>query len=175
MQEGGSIPLPSGVTPDLTVHTTAYLSFRPNPVGVGQTILVNMWETPPLHVSRYFVGYTVTIEKPDGTTETITKNSYRADTTAWFEYIPDQVGTYKLKFDKPGGYFPAGNYTIHAGAFFGTTTIDIYTNFTQSCYYEPSSTGWQTLTVQQDQVFSWPPSPLPTDYWTRPVEPGNRE
>ena len=175
LQEGGSIPLPNGVTADLTEQTTAYLSFRPSPVGVGQAVLVNMWITPPLHVSRYIVGYTVTIQKPDGTTETHTLNSYRADTTAWFTFTPDQAGTYKFKFDNPGAYYPAGNYTIHAGAFFGTTLVDVYTNFTQSCYYTPSSTGWQTLTVQQDMVASWPPSPLPTDYWTRPVQPDNRE
>ena len=26
-----------------------------------------------------------------------------------------------------------------------------------------------------EQVFSCPPSPLPTDYWTRPISPNNRE
>ena len=41
-----------------------------------------MWITPALHVSRYIVGYVVSIQKPDGTTETKTLNSYRADTTA---------------------------------------------------------------------------------------------
>jgi len=31
-QEGGSIPLPAGVTPDLTYESISYMSFRPNPV-----------------------------------------------------------------------------------------------------------------------------------------------
>ncbi|MCX8178179.1 MAG: hypothetical protein N3F10_07825, partial [Candidatus Bathyarchaeota archaeon] len=51
MREGGSIPLPSGVTPDHRVRTVACLSFRPNPVGVGQPVLINAWLMPPPHVS----------------------------------------------------------------------------------------------------------------------------
>ena len=66
MQEGGSYTtIPAGVTPDVTLPTSAYLSFRPNPVGLGQVFLVNMWLTPSIHVSRYMSDYKVTIQKPD--------------------------------------------------------------------------------------------------------------
>jgi len=42
MQEGGSTPGPlaSGVTAAVTVETYAFLSFRPNPVSVGQAVLI---------------------------------------------------------------------------------------------------------------------------------------
>ena len=60
-------PLQPGVTPDYTIKTTAHLSFRPNPVGLYQVFLVNMWTSPALHRSRYHPDYTVTITKPDGT------------------------------------------------------------------------------------------------------------
>jgi hypothetical protein len=172
MQEGGSTPLPSGVTPDYSVDTHNFLSFRPNPVGVGQSILVNMWVEPPIHVSRYMTGYKVTITKPDGTTDTKTLTSYRGDSTAWFEYTVEQAGTWKLKFDFPGAYFPAGNYTAPVG---GATISGTIVNFPLSCYYKPSSTAEQELTVQSEMVASWPPSALPTDYWTRPVAFANRE
>jgi len=174
MQEGGSVPLPPGVTPDVTIPTAAYLSFRPNPVGVGQTILVNIWLTPSIHVARYFSDYKVTITDPDGNEDVRTLDSYRADTTAWFEYVVDQVGTWKLKFDFLGGYFPAGNYTIHEGAWI-SQQADRVVSFEESLYYQPSSTPESELVVQEEQVLSWPPSPLPTDYWTRPVSPANRE
>jgi len=39
---------------------------------------------------------------------------------------------------------------------------------------KPASTGWQNLTVQQAPIMSWY-SPLPTGYWTRPVNVNNRE
>jgi hypothetical protein len=67
MQEGGSIPLPAGVTPDETYETIAHMNFRPNPIGVNQPLLVNIWMQPPVHISHYQTGYTVTLTKPDGT------------------------------------------------------------------------------------------------------------
>jgi hypothetical protein len=41
VQEGGSVPLPAGVTPGATYETIAYMSFRPNPIGLNQPLLVN--------------------------------------------------------------------------------------------------------------------------------------
>jgi len=168
-QNQGSIPLSPSQVPAtaLRVKTRAFLSFRPNPVGLNQIFLVNMWLNPPTHKSRYLTNYTVTIQKPNGDTEVIKMKSYPADTTAWFEYIADQEGTWKLKFDFPGGYF---NTSQVPGGFMEPSVVTI-----GECYYEPSSTGWQELVVQKDIVASWPPSPLPTDYWTRPVSPENRE
>jgi len=170
-QSNGSVLLAAGVTPDVVFDVVPYLSFRPNPVGVGQTVLVNMWITPGPAVSRYVTGYKVTITKPDGTTDVQTLNSYYADGTAWFEYVVDQVGEWKLKFDMPGAYWPAGNYTIPEGV----SNAGFTESFSRSLYYPPVSTEEQTLTVQEEQVLSWPPSSLPTDYWTRPVEYANRE
>jgi hypothetical protein len=170
---GASIPLPAGVTPDYTTISYAYLSARPPVLGIGQTLLVNVWICPGVFVGNYFVGYVVTVTKPDGTTEKITLNSYNGDATSWFEYVPDTIGTYKFKFDFPGGYFPAANYYTNPGAFFGAGT---WTNMTQSRYYKPASTPYETnVTVQSEMISSWPPSPLPTDYWTRPVHFENRE
>jgi hypothetical protein len=151
VQEGGSIQLPSGVTPDFSVGTNSFLSFRPSPVGMGQSILVNVWVEPPIHVSRYMNGYKVTITKPDGTQDFKELTSYRGDSTAWFEYAVDQVGTWKIKFDFPGAYFPAGNYTVPEG-----TAVYMPRNveFTESCYYKPSSTSEEELVVQSDLVAS---------------------
>ncbi len=171
LQEGGGIRLPSGVTPDMEWKVDPYLSFRPNPVGVGQQILVNLWTVQGPSFTRYFTDFKVTFTKPDKTTEAITLNSYRADSTAWFEYIPDQVGTWKVKFEFPGQYFPAGNYSMPPG----TSNAGFTESYTRSLYYKPTSTAEQTLIVQDKVVLPWPESPLPTDYWTRPIPPEHRE
>ena len=163
--------MPAGVTPDFTTETTAFLSFRPNPVGVNQIILVNLWVTPAINPSRYLKDFKVTITKPDGDTEEVVMDSYRADATAWFEWVVDQVGDWKLKFDFQGAYFAAGNYTTAPGAFGGSGNV----SFPQSAWYKPSSSPVRTLRVQEAMVASWPLSPLPTDYWTRPVHVENRE
>jgi len=164
--EGGQ-PLPAGVTPDYVFETRAFMSFRPNPVGKDQVFLVNLWTNPALHKSRYHTSYVVTIQKPDGSTVTVgPMPSYPADTTAWFEYLADQEGTWKLKFEFGGSYFPAADVP---GGFMESPIVHL-----NSTYYEPSSTDWQELTVQTEQGISWPPSPLPTDYWTWPISPENR-
>ena len=171
MQEGGSMPLPAGVVADEILDTRAFLSFRPNPVGVNQPILVNLWLNPPLHISRYFSDYKVTFTDPSGQAHVVEIDSYRADATAWFEFTPELVGDWIVKFEFPGGYFPPGNYTTYPGAFYGSGV----TSFERSVYYEPSATPEQTLTVQEDIVYSWPDLGLPTDYWERPVSVEHRE
>lgn len=168
---------PAGVTPAIVVDVDPYLSFRPNPIGVGQTLLVNIWATPPPAANRYLSYFTVTITAPNGNTDEFGPfNSYVADGTAWFEYVPDQVGEYKLKFDFGGTYFPAG---VYIGGVLNGTGVPIGFNAAPSTYastwFRPASTNEQTLNVQSEMVPSWPPSPLPTDYWTRPVPPLNRE
>ena len=166
----GSIPLSPNQVPATAkrIKTNAYMSFRPNPIGVGQIFLVNLWIVPPTHKSRYLSNYTVTIVKPSGKTEVIKLDSYPADATAWFEYLADEPGTWKIKFEFPGGYFREADLP---GAWDEPPTVHL-----GECYYEPSSTGWQELIVLENYTAqSWPPSPLPVDYWTRPIQPLNRE
>ncbi len=170
-------PLPSGAAVNVTVPTTAHLSFRPTTIGLDQTFLINFWTSPGIHVERKHFDYTVTITKPDGTKDVIKMDSFPADGTAWFEYVATQIGEWKLKFDFLGTYFPDGYYfdgtvydspadagTIDTGGqqFRGLAYI-------QGAYYQPSSTPEQTLTVTENIVRSWPEFPTPTDYWTRPL------
>jgi hypothetical protein len=167
-------PLPSGVTPQFTIASYGALSVTPNPVGVGQMLLVNVWTIPGMPPYFYMQGYTVYVKKPDGTTETIGPyDSYMADATAWFNYIPDQVGTYSFKFESAGTYIPPGIYASNPTG----QALSAAGNYTlgASIYYTSFSTDWQDVTVQQDMVASYPPAPLPTDYWKRPIYPDNRE
>ena len=169
-------PLPAGVTPEFTYQPHAYLSFSPNPIGIGQELLVNAWTIPAPGANRAHTGYTITITKPDGTTYVVGPvNSFVADGTYWFTYVPDQIGTWKIQFTYAGDYYPAGRYvdgllnnSAGPGGFLDQRDYP-------STYYLPDSTQEQTLTVQQDLVASWPPSALPTDYWSRPISLENRE
>ena len=173
---GGAVP--TGVTPDVTLQTTPYISFSPNPIGVGQSLLVNVWLQPSTSVSRAHTTFTVTITKPDKTVLTVGPFcSYEGDATGWFNYVPDAAGNYTLQFNFGGDYYPAGTYTEGVVNSTATTTVSSAAKYvaTQSCYYAPSSTATYTLVVQQNFVSSWPVSTLPTDYWTRPIVPDNRE
>jgi hypothetical protein len=166
----GPAQVPSGVTPSLLVDTNPYLSMSPNPTGIGQYILVNFWITPPPAAQRFLAGFTVAFTKPDGTQDIVGPfNSYIADGTCWFNYVVDQIGDWTFKFDFKGEYFPAGYYLN--GVLMTNTSGTYY----PSMYYKPASTNEQKFTVVSNQVFSWPPAQLPTDYWTRPIASQNRE
>ena len=181
--------VPTGVTPSISVPTEAFMSITPYPVGINQTVLVNIWMEPPTNTNRYYSGFYVNITKPDGTTETVGPlNSYLGDSTAYFTYTVNQLGDWKFQFSFAGNYFPPGWYfqgvvypsyaaippaliaAINPAflAFSGPIQL-------QDAYYKPSTSPVTTITVQQQQVVSWPPAPLPTDYWTRPIPIDYRE
>lgn len=161
-------PLAAGIVPDIQVQTWALLSVRPTTVGVGQPVLVNLETQPAPGVDRLHLDYTVTITAPDGTEDVRVIESYPDDGTMWFEFVPDQVGEYKLKFDFLGTYFPAGRYLDGVGPP-AVNDVTGGTLFTESVYFKPTSTPERIVTVQEDWVESWPEGDLPSDYWTRPV------
>jgi hypothetical protein len=178
-----TVDVPTGETPSRSATTIAHISFRPRVVGNGQSVLVNLWiEATTLAANyQFFKAYQVTITKPDGTQTVVVKDSYVADTTAWFEFAPDQIGQWTLKLDFLGQYFPNGTY-YNGVNYPNIASIPNYApsgfgaaQSLQSTYYQPSSDGPYGLTVQDQPVLSWPASPLPTDYWTRPATTMNRE
>jgi len=172
-------PLPAGVTPAYEWATTAYLAVEPDVCGVGQTLLIEVWASPGMYHAFYGEGYIVNIIKPDGTTQTLGPvNSYTGDGTYWWDYAPDEAGTWQFQFIYPGTYLPAQQYWDLPGSLtggFGATSR--YYNLGASVLYEPSQTVWYNVTVLSNLVASWPPAALPGpgDYWTRPVNLMNRE
>ncbi len=168
-----TVNIPAGLTANITVDTIAHISYRPNPVGVGQPLLINMWmqfETFDRN-KKYVDSFLLTVTDPDGQSQVFKMSSYPADATAWKEIIPNKIGNWTLKFEFLGNYFPAGRY-VEGNIVTATTGGTV---FTQSEYHNPSSDGPYTLVVQQEPVASYPSVSIPTDYWTRPVHPENRE
>lgn len=133
-------------------ETFAYIVVTPNPVGVNQQVIVQFRidKTYPGGTLRgpFWENFSVKITKPDGTVEE--RRGLRADSTggSWFTYTPDQVGTYKFQTTFPGQWV-------------NTTT--------PKRYYKPSQSRVLELTVQSEAVQPYPDVPLPTDYWTRPI------
>lgn len=170
-------PLPDGTTPSVVMEGAIFLSFSPNPIGVGQELLVNVWSIPAPGANRAHTGYTVTFTKPDGSKDVIGPfNSYVADGTNWFTYIPDQAGEWEVQFTYPGDYYPAGRYVngvYNNSAPAGASFMD--QRDYPSTWYTPQETPVMKLVVQENWVSSWPSAGEPSDYWTRPISPENRE
>jgi outer membrane protein assembly factor BamB len=155
-----ALPAANAHSPSWNIPSFAYIEVAPSPVGVGQTVQIYLWVDTPMpnaalinDIRRY--GYTLTITKPDGTTETQTWGVV-SDSTGiqFYKYTPDQVGNYTLKFNYAGQ-----NYTWSGD----------YLNDTFA-----AATATTTLTVQQEQLPNAITGyPLPTEYWTRPIEGQN--
>jgi hypothetical protein len=169
---GGSmilIPSANAHTPAWNITTYAYVNVAPNPAGVGQTVNIGMWiNNPPPDASRTYgdrwQNFKVTVTKPDGTTETL--GPFTSDDTGGThtDFTPTTAGNYSFFFSFPGQTLAGNNLDpTSAGA-------AAYPNIGD--YYEPSN-ATTTLTVQQTIVPPVPQNPLPTTYWTRPIESVN--
>ena len=152
------------------VDTFAYLIVTPNPVGVNQQIIVTFGvdktSAPALIQSGNFEGLTVKITKPDGTTEI--KGPYQAYSIGniYFMYTPNQVGAYTFEGTFPGQWINGSYRTItERGSWSNSSSGPL----TQAAWWYKTSSEKATLIVQQEPIPSFQGIPLPTDYWTRPL------
>jgi PQQ-like domain len=174
-----ALPQASAHTPPVTYPTVAGIIARPNPVGVGQQVGILMFidKAPPLGTGDYgerYHNYTVTITKPDNTTETLGPFDSDAISFGYAYYTPTQIGTYTLLFHFPktlivNENLPPANYNI------GTNNNNVFEPEKLNDTYAASDSEPYALLVQQDPVALYPSSALPTDYWTSPVSALNRE
>jgi outer membrane protein assembly factor BamB len=148
------------------IPTFAFVNAGPNPAGVGQTVTIGFWlnQPTPTAEAQYgdrWTGYMLKITTPSGTTTTL--GPFTADDTGGTStsYIPTAVGNYTVFFSFPGQVLAGHNLAP------GTTTNPYIGD-----YYEPSN-ATTTFTVQSTPVPPIPETPLPTTYWTRPIESVN--
>ena len=152
------IPLSMPLANSAPVHhkaTHAYIGATPNPIGVGQQTLIHVGITDELELVQYgWKGLTVTVTKPDNTTATL--GPFDTDSTGGTGtvYVADQVGTYYFQTNFPAQWF---NWSTS-------------TNGGASIYYEASISEKLALNVTETQPTKfYDAQPLPTEYWTRPI------
>src|SRR4030043_200533 len=96
------IALPSANAQTGTRATYAFNGATPNPVGINQETLLHVGITQQLNsVAMGWEGLSVTVTKPDGTTETI--SNIRTDSTGSTGrvYVPTMVGNYTFQTNFP--------------------------------------------------------------------------
>lgn len=155
-----TLPASNAHSPPWTIKTWAYIDVAPNPVGVGQTTFISMWTGQSIFSTA--VGndirrhdYTLTITKPDGSTQSQHWDVIQDTTGIQFtSFTPDQAGNYTVKFDYAGQVYTwSGNY--------------------QNDTLLPASKT-VTLTVQEEPIPGAIGSyPMPTEYWSYPIEGQN--
>ncbi|MFB3890359.1 MAG: hypothetical protein ACE14S_12800 [Candidatus Bathyarchaeia archaeon] len=80
-----------------------YITVSPDPIGVGQQMVIIFGFTMPSRPPSYYSGWTLTITKPDGTTQT--RGPYTSDSTGGTVAVfnPDAVGKWTFQASYSGG------------------------------------------------------------------------
>ncbi len=131
--------------------TAAYIGAMPNPVGVGQTVMLHVGIPDALQTATDgFKGLTITVVKPNNQTTTL--GPYSTDSTGGTGalFAPDMVGTYYLQTN-----FPQQDY--------------------RSVTYKASTSQQLALVVQAEPLQYYPGNALPQEYWSRPIDQQLRE
>jgi len=162
--------------PAWDVPTYAFLVVSPNPIGVGETMFAVMWlhGAPPTAVGaagdRWHDFY-LDITKPDGTTDTLGPYISDATGSTYALYTPDQVGEYTFKLRYTGQVLSLINPENGLEAKISDMVMWGSNKFIGDNFLP--SEAVTTLTVQNDPVAKIEDYPLPTNYWTYPIEGQN--
>ena len=159
------IPTANAHTPAWKIPTYAYLNVAPNPIGVGQQVSIVMIVDKVLPGESVdndirLKDYTITVTKPDDTKQTLGPFQPETTSSTFTTYTPDKPGTYAFVFTHPDVLYTWTNPLPGPNPW----TNDTYVGGTSNTVY---------LTVQEDPIPSPPSYPLPTEYWTRPIEGQN--
>jgi len=153
-----SVALPN-VSAQTAKKTYAYIGATPNPVGVGQEVLLHIGISQQTFTTyQSYYGLTVTVTDPDDNTFELDNggDGFKTDATGGtgFSWTPDIVGTYTLQ-----SHFPAQSLDMY----------DFFGNVVGSQDYAASDSYVIELVVQQEPIEYFPPFPLPSEFWTRPI------
>ncbi len=148
-----------------TQQTYAIVDAIPNPTGVGQATLLKYGISQALgSADLKWTGITMTITKPDGTTETLGPFSTDSTGSSFTQYTPTEVGNYTIKTNFPNN----------------TVAVPGFLDYERGSYIAPgtvmlASTATMTLEVTTEPLVYYPGHALPTEYWSRPIDPQLRE
>ncbi len=170
-----------GAATTTTYHTWLYVatSAQAQPVGVGQQMLIVSWtaDMPPdigeqsgavsaPNGRAGWYGMQINVTDPDGVS-TILDMPYSDPVGAnYIAYTPEKIGTYQVQ-----AIFPLTDkvQTVTAVGQFGNTYAgDHY-------IYSAAVSPIATFVVVETAPSEWVESPLPNDYWTRPISGASRQ
>jgi len=170
-----ALPLANAHDPPWRIKTYCYVNASPNPIGVGQQIALTGWidKVPPTSEGNWgsmWHDMTIIVTDPDGNTDELGPYTSDAVGGVWDYYTPNKVGEYTFvcEFPEQVAYddnpYPYFSFFIEMNkAYLG----DIY---------EASTSEPVTVIVQEEPLeTAYPDTPLPTEYWARPISSMNRE
>jgi outer membrane protein assembly factor BamB len=167
------LPTASAHTPPWQITDVAHINAQPSPIGVGQPETIIFWAAQPLPNAAITnnirkTNYTLTVTDPNGTVvfNQDFNNIVNPGGEQAVEFVPATVGTYNATFHFKGMTYPA-YADIVSTIPLPRSSVDPYTGDV----YLPTSDS-VTFTVQ-NEALNYIVNPLPTEYWTRPIENQN--
>ena len=148
-----------------SMKTYAISDAIPDVIGLGEETLLKMGITEALASQAYgWEGLSVVVTDPDGQNETF--SGFKTDSTGstYTTYIPDKIGTYTLTTYFPEQTMPVNTTVMERG---GITILE-------GTIME-ASTATSYLVVTEEPSRHYPGHALPSEYWSRPVDPQLRE
>jgi outer membrane protein assembly factor BamB len=150
--------------PWLDRPTYCYVAVSPPTVGVNQEVIIVFWLNfiPPTAQGAYgdrWIFY-VDITNPDNSKDTVGPVTSDPVGGGYILYTPTQVGTYTVV-----ARFPGQKITGVPGR---EDNINVNDTFA------PSTSEPTTFIAQEEPIPNYVETPLPDDYWTRPVYDANR-
>ena len=162
-----ALPTTKAHDPPWEYVTYCYVAPSPPVVGVNQEMLIQFWlnALPPTAAGAWGDRwhFWVDVTTPSGEQETLGgSEGFKSDPVGggYTWYTPTETGTYKIV-----AMFPGQTLTGAPGNEGHSSVGDIYDGSTSKPAY---------FTVQEESVPHYVETPLPTDYWTRPVYDANR-
>ena len=154
------VAIPTKAQAALTQKSYPIIDAIPNPVGVGQQTLLKYGVLQPLgSANESWTGITITVVKPDNTTQTLGPFTTDSTGSSFYPFTPDQVGTYKLTMNFPNNTVPSTFFDLQRGSLILAGTVEL------------AATAELDLVVQQAPIQYIPSAPLPAEYWSRPIDP----
>src|SRR5665647_401595 len=164
------IPIPLANSQVTERSFSLFIAAGPDKIGLGQSVSIVAWGNmlPTNFISQNlsagdgilrfprYHNFVVTIKDPDGIVENRTFPESDPLGGNAFSYVPTKIGTYTISASYPGESFENVQY------------------FKSNVAFKPAQTKLVTFEVQQDPIQSPIENPLPTEYWTRPIDPSNQ-
>ena len=165
-----ALPIVSAHDPPWTVPTWCYVSVTNSIIGVNQQVVIVYWVNaiPPTAQGAYGDRWTFTVDvtKPDGSKENLGPSKSDPVGGGWTTYTPDQIGTYTI----------VAHMDEHTVTGLPDLTPSVISNpASVNDTYLASSSDPVTFIVQEEPIQPWTEAPLPTLFWTRPINAANRD
>jgi outer membrane protein assembly factor BamB len=167
-----ALPTVGAHDPAWEIQPRMYITSSPDPASVGQQVTIVFWLNYIPPTASGSAGdrwiFHLDIVKPDSSEVNVGPLTSDPVGGSYYLFTPDQVGTYTITASFGPQVLTGSNGT---GIYAGLDFLGFPIAFLNDTFLETTATS--TFTVQEDPI-PYPPSyPLPSEYWTRPIEGQN--